>query len=571
MLNTYMRARAHHLAAALFTGAVLLGTGTWFAAVTPSAQAACGTGSSVVITDPGNTSTTQVLTGIHTLHAYSTPTTASGMSFILTGGPQQTPIGEAIQAGSDWRLDWDTRNVPNGTYQLIAIAHFGSATTLDCGSPSVGFAVQNTATQAPKLTASIAPNTWQGPVGSSQTFTVDAIYVDQYGRQSHVGPANPSSFVWHTSLGALSTASGPSTVLSAGSAAGSGAIGAEVSYSGLTAQATAAIKVTPPTSTTSSTTNTTSPSNVSPSPTPAPTTATGSDTTPISRSDAARLATMPTIFRPTQPTNSNPVVSIPTLSCLEKKVGATRFSEISTGKSEPTAAERKLSATCFTGPEPIPAVLAPVAPTHINELEQTHDLVSVASAKNTRVTNNEGKQITGVLVSGKGAPNTSIFIYIFSDPLVLRAQTDAKGAWSYVLETPLKPGNHEVYAVAEKDAGTFVRSSALPISIAAAAPGSQTGSLVIETKWSAAQVGFIALAILMVLASIIVVIVIGLRRRRPIGTPAGATAAPTTLTEAAPASASASTPAATTSVPVPGQTFHPTTTTTDTSTPPKIP
>jgi hypothetical protein len=542
-----MRVRSHHIAVSLSVGALLvsiLGSLVVSLADSSTALATCGTGASVVITSPTNTSGGQPLNGVRGLTAYSTPTVASGMTFMLIA-PNQTPIGEAVQNGSTWKLDWDTRNVPNGGYQLIAVAHFGSATTLDCASPALPIYIQNNPTQAPQLTATITPNNWDTTIGTSRTFSIDALYTDQYGRQSHVGPATSNSFVWHTSIGSLTTTQGATTVLTASPTTGTGVLGATVAYAGLNATATAPIKVSATSSGSGSTSGNTS---ASPEPNSSPatgstTSAPGSDTT---SDDTTRLATMPTIFRPVKPTNSDPVVALSTLSCLEKKVGFTRFQEISSGKSQPTAAERKTAAGCFSGPEPIPAVLAPVAPAHINEIEQTEDLIKVAEIKNTIVTNKEGKKITGLLVSGQGAPNTNVFVYVFSDPLVLRAQTDAKGNWSYVLETPLKPGHHEVYAVAEKDAGTFVRSSAVPISIAAAAPGSQDGSLVIERRLSPAQIGFIAGAVLAVLAAIGVLFGL-LRRRRKLGGRTSGDGSPAT-----PAG-----PPATTSA-VPGQTFHPT-------------
>jgi hypothetical protein len=560
-----MRVRAHHLAASLLVGAVVLSSLAWLAYNAPAAQATCGTGSSVVVTSPSSTSTNSPLSGVRTLTAYSSPTTASGMTFMLAA-PNQQPIGEAVQSGSTWKLDWDTRNVPNGPYELLAIAHFGTATALDCASPVVNFTIQNTPTQSPKLTATITPNTWQTPVNTTRTFSVDAIYTDQYGRQSHVGPTTSNSFMWGTSVGSLSTPSGPTTVLNAGTKIASGVLNANVNYSGLNATAAAQIKVTAPDGTSTTTSGDTKPPSPSPTPTASPTaTAPGTGAT---TDDATRLATMPTIFRPADPTNSNPVVPLTALSCLEQKVGIARFNEISSGKSAPTTAERKSAADCFSGPTPIPAVLAPVPPSKITEVEQTTNLVKVANIKNTTVTGKDGKKITGLLVTGQGAPNSDVFIYVFSDPLVLRAQTDAKGAWSYVLETPLKPGKHEVYAVAEKDAGSFVRTSAVPISIAAASPGSQDGSLIIERTLSPAQIGFIALAALMVVASIIVTLVL-LRRRRKAATaaapadqialPGSPATTPSPMPEpAAPAptaAAPAPMPAAT---PAPGTTVAPT-------------
>lgn len=550
-----MNIRPKHVLATLALGALVITTlGAAFVTVfdKSSAQAICGTGSSVTLIQPSNTASSTALTGVQSLRAYATPSAASGMTFMITG-PTQQPIGEGVQHGSEWRLDWDSRNLPNGTYQMIAIAHFGTATTLDCASPVANVSVQNQATQAPKLTAQIIPNTWQGPVGGSANFSVDAVYVDQYGRSSHVGPATANAFTWQTSTGRLSTNAGISTVFTAGTTAGTGTLTATVNYGGLTAKAVAQLKVVTLTDAAKLPSSSPAPS---PDASPAVSTSGGATTT----DDATRLATMPTIFRPSDPSNSNPVVPIPTLSCLEKKIGSARFAEVSSGKSAPTAAERKQSADCFEGTTPIPAILAPVAPSHLTEVEVTKSIVSVSDIKTTTITSKDGKKIDGLLVSGKGAPSSDIFVYIFSDPLVLRAQTDAKGQWSYILETPLAPGHHEVYAVAEKDAGNFVRTSALPISIAAAAPGSKDGSLVIERRLSAAQVAFIIGAGLAVLATIVLLFALLRRRKLVVNTAVAASPAPSpevtptilpTTTPAAPAAPTTPGPPATAAPPAP--------------------
>ncbi len=500
-----MTLRAHHLVVSLMLGAVVLSSLALLTVSPPSAQAACATGSSVVVTWPK--STTGTVSGVVTLQAQSTPTTASGLTFMLLQ-PVQQVIGEASQSGSTWVLKWDTRNQPNGGYPVAAIAHFGTATSLDCASQAVPIDINNLATQAPTLQATVSPNTWQGAPGSTGSFSVDTLYTDQYGRQSHVSPQGVN---WHSTLGVANPPNTPNTLFMAGTALTSGQLFADVGYNGLAAHGIAQIKIATSASGSGSGTS-------SPRPTPAATTSSDGSLlsptpAPLSTEDANRLAAMPTIFRPAAPTNSDPIVSLPTLSCLEKAVGKSRFAEISGGKSQPTAAERKLAQSCFVGPNPIPAVLAPVAPAHLTELPSTADLVSLASVKNHTVTSG-GKKINGLLLTGTGAPNSSVFLYFFSDPLVLRAQTDSSGTWKYVLETPLKAGKHEVYAVAEKDAGNFVRTSAVPITVAAAS-GGQDGSLVVERSWSTAQIGFAAAAGVLVLAALGVLFTILRRRRRP--------------------------------------------------------
>jgi hypothetical protein len=425
--------------------------------------------------------------------------------------PSNQALGEATVSGTEWSLNWDTRNQPNGYFQVVAVAHFGTVTTSDCASAAMPVNITNNPTQAPTLAAVITPSTYQMMTGASAAFSLDTIYVDQYGRSSHVTPASVN---WQSNVGTVAPNGGSSTVFRAGPLVAGGLLSANIVYAGISTQATAQLKITP--STTTSTINSTPAPTLAPKPSATPTASVApTSTTVMTASEVSRLANMPTIFRPAQPTNSYPVVSLSTLSCVEKAAGAVRFAEISSGKSKPSAEERKAASGCFSGIEPVPAVLAPVAPAHINELPSTTDFVTVSGIKNRTITSKDGSKVNGLLLTGKGAPNSTIFIYIFSDPLVLRAETNKSGEWNYVLETPLQSGNHEVFAVAEKDSNNFVRTSAVPIAIAGAAPGGQAGSLVVERRWSAAQLAFAAGAAVMVIASIIAFFVV-IRRRRAV-------------------------------------------------------
>jgi hypothetical protein len=499
-----MSLRTHHFIVLLLAGAVSLSSLAFLVVDNPSARAGCATGASVVMINPSSTasSTNTVQSGIVTLKAQSTPTTASGVSFMVVA-PTTKSLGEATQSNAGWTLAYDTRNLANGTYQVLAVAHFGTATSLDCASPVAPLTVQNQATQAPRLEAIINPQSWQGPVRASAPFRVDTIFRDQYGRSSHVSPTGVN---WRSPLGTVAPNGGPSTVFTAGSTVAGGILIADVAFNGLTAQATASIGVKPA----GTTTNTGSGSGSTPGPTPPPRTADGplpsATVSPLSTEEAARLASMPTIFRPASPTNTNPVVNLPTLGCLEKAVGALRFAEISGGKSQPIAAERKLAAACFSGSEAIPAVLAPVAPSSLTNLATTKEAVTVGEVKTQTLTTKDGKKVANLLLTGTGAPNSSIFLYVFSDPLVLRAETDNQGKWSYVLENQLPSGKHEVYAVAEKDAGTFVRTSAVPITVAAANQTNGATALVIDGPLSALQVGFIIGAAAMVLVALFLLV-----------------------------------------------------------------
>lgn len=51
-----------------------------------------------------------------------------------------------------------------------------------------------------------------------------------------------------------------------------------------------------------------------------------------------------------------------------------------------------------------------------------------------------------IIFSGKGRPDSTIILYIYSDPIVVTVKTDTEGNWSYTLKRPLASGDHTVYA-----------------------------------------------------------------------------------------------------------------------------
>jgi hypothetical protein len=537
------KVKSHHVAASLLViGAVFLGASAFVAVRTPAALAACASGSTLYM-NPGSTTT---LSGVQTLRAI-VPTSApmpSSVTFMIAS-PAVLQLGPSVLKGSEWDLDWDSRNVANGTYQFQAVAHYGTNTAMECPSQLVPYSVNNAPTQAPKISLSITPTGAQLAPGQSQSFAANVLYVDEFGRQ---GPLPAGGTIgWTTTAGSLSNANQPNTVLTAGTITGQFGLTAGAAYNGVSTHATATVKVVSATT-----------ANSGPSPTPLPVVSSSplppktSDDTPLlpqlTTQQAQQLVAAAPIFSPSEPTNSKPRVAAQTLGCLEQVVGTARYTEIASGQSEPTANERLKAAKCFSGTQRIPSVLAPVAPSRISELRPESTLVSLAALKNQVVTDKAGKTSTAIIVSGTGVPNSSIFLYIFSDPMVLRAETDNQGKWSYVLQNPLAPGHHEIYAVAEKDSGNFVRTPALPVSIAAAAQGSTDGSLIIEQQWQPAQVAFAAAGAGLVIAALFLIWRIRRARKRaaavpgPMPSPVLAPAA-TVPAPVAPAPAPAATPA----------------------------
>lgn len=527
-----MSIKTHHVIVSLFIGAIALASFAWLGIQAPTALATCSTGASINVTVPASS---QTLSGVVALTAL-TPTASpvpSGVTFEITS-PALNVLGSVSTQtptpnGPAWVFNWDSHSIPDGSYNFVAIAHFGTNSTYDCLSAAMPASIYNSSAgsgnQTPTLAINISPISWVGVPGQNQQFNVNGVYTDSFGVQHPVTPAGGATYQWGTNAGSLSVNGGPAVTLTDGTATGTFNIGVAVKMNGLSVTKSVPVKIALTTAGTTSTAP-------SPSPTPAPGTTTASSDgsgVPLTPAQIQVLSTMPTIFRPTNATNSDPVVPVQTLGCLQQALGD-KFNQISSGQAQPTTDDRVKGSSCFSGANKIPATLAPVQPANLTDLPTTTDLVTLANVKNETITSKSGSKITAILLSGSGTPNASVYLYIFSDPMVLRAQTDGQGKWSYVLEDPLKPGHHELYAVSQKDSSNFVRTPAVPVSIAAASPGNSDGSLIIDHSLTPAQISYIAGSAIMVLAALVLLLRLLRRRRKtaPAGpaAPAAAPAAP---------------------------------------------
>ncbi|MFI5240404.1 MAG: hypothetical protein ACHQUB_01695 [Candidatus Saccharimonadia bacterium] len=481
---------------------------------TQPAYATCGAGVGIGISSPGTNSAVSGSVNLSAIVSASSPTQPSSVTFSITA-PTSIVLGNAtlqtIGTQVSWVLPWNSTAVPDGSYQLVALAHFGVNPANDCSSTAVPLLVQNTSGNPTfAISPTISPISLVTTPGAKLVFTVGGNYTKN-GVTYPILPSSGATFLWDTNAGSLSSSSAPSTTLVVGRPGGMFAIGVTVTLNGISQVAVTSVKVVLPPQPTGGTSPSAPPNSNSPQPTQNPS---GSSTsTNLIPQQVALLATQATIFRPTTPTNSDPVVPVSILACLEEKMGSD-YALVSSGAMQPTDYDRTVSAACFSGNNPIPSSLAPVIPTHITEVPQDNSIVSVSLVQNTTVKNSSGTKTVAIALSGTGKPSSDIYLYVFSDPLVLRAQTDNQGKWSYILENPLKPGHHEIYAVSSKDASTFVRSSAIPVSIAAAAPGSQDGSLVIESGLQASQVAYIGIGLLFIVLAFFIVL-----RLRGSGTP----------------------------------------------------
>ncbi len=66
-------------------------------------------------------------------------------------------------------------------------------------------------------------------------------------------------------------------------------------------------------------------------------------------------------------------------------------------------------------------------------------------------------------ISGTGLPNSFVTLYIYSTPIMVTVKTRSDGSWNYIFDKELENGDHEVYAVIVDNAGGVVaKSNPLP-------------------------------------------------------------------------------------------------------------
>ncbi len=372
-------------------------------------------------------------------------------------------LGQATSEPSDplrWRLSWATNGLPNGQYYLYARAIYPTGSTVaDCLSNPTNISVANGApTTAPVLTVSIQPASWEGPTNVSVSFKATVAYKDSAGQITDVSTA--SVFGWSTTIGSIGTG-GHTVGYYSGPQDGTGQLNLSAHYNNLTATASAALKINPSSSYTTPSPTPNSDTGPSPSVAPAPGATTAGGPSPS-----------PTPHPTTPPISVQP--DSKEAGCLEKILGTTRFKDINSGASQPTAEERQKGAVCFGNGSLVPSPLAPVAPADVKNLPtDSTNKITVGEAKQESKQDSAGKEQKIIKLSGKAAPNTEVYLYIFSEPLVLKTKADGDGNWNYTLENPLKPGKHEVYATTEKEPASFVRSQPLFINVARALASEQ--------------------------------------------------------------------------------------------------
>jgi hypothetical protein len=269
-----------------------------------------------------------------------------------------------------------------------------------------------------------------------------------------VGPNfDPTPFAiyeWSSTIGRPLPETTKDTQFTSGTTAGTGTVKLKVMYGGAVKEVLVPITVKAPDA---------------PLPAPNQNNTTTSPTTDPSKTTTTQTTTNTV----TEPILATPTVQNPTAQdCIVSAIGEARFTEINTGKSRPTFEEIEKIKTCFaTSNYIVPSNFAPVAPTAIKKLPVTKSAEISKYENEKRVVDNVEKYV--LRFSGKAEPNSIVFLYVFSDPLVLTTRTDGNGNWEYVLEDPIEPGEHEVYTVVNRGDGVYERSEVISFKLDATA------------------------------------------------------------------------------------------------------
>ncbi|MBP9691228.1 hypothetical protein KBD81_04070 [Candidatus Woesebacteria bacterium] len=112
--------------------------------------------------------------------------------------------------------------------------------------------------------------------------------------------------------------------------------------------------------------------------------------------------------------------------------------------------------------------------------------------------------------TGTAEPYQVITILIYSNPIVVTVRADVNGVWTYSLDEPLEPGNHEAYVVVPQEDGTQVRSELSGFfvpQIYAASADNETLQRA-SAKKSPMIFNFILLSIILILDAIVVLLIV---------------------------------------------------------------
>lgn len=366
-------------------------------------------------------------------------------------------IGRAQVASTNkWTFKWATAlwPSPNSSVKLSAeVFYLGSSSSCTVDSTdqlSLGNSLQTT------MTVTLVGQIGSASVGSTYDYEVRAKINDASFNSFDLTQYSILEWSQATNIGFLSSNNFPNDTqvkFNTGQIPGDNTISVRVIYGGTDTTKSIPLTIKPLVTTPNSTNSTTSTT------TPAPTTKNQTPATTVSVStDTAST---------TQLTSSQVQVTPVTKSCVEAALSTKRYTEIYNGNSRPTINELTKIATCFAPSKYIlPSNFSPIDPLKVSNLEVSEN-VTVSNLENvTKKVDSKDKQM--LKITGKTTPNSTVVLYVYSDPLVITTKSDGDGNWQYTIEDPLEPGKHEVYAIVDNGDGVYKRSDPMSFLISTA-------------------------------------------------------------------------------------------------------
>lgn len=350
----------------------------------------------------------------------------------------QDGIGDAEQisgASNIWELEWDTTSADNGVYAISARLLFTEGN--DCVTKSVPVVIDNqTSSATSELVVELNPDEWFGPTNVNFGFQAVALLIDNAGNATNV-TAN-TAFTWSTTIGSVSSTSTSWGDFFSGPAAGIGEIEVFGEYGTQSDFDDAVIEIYD------------NPSNYSYP-------IIDDDSSGRDHNDSDDDGTETPASRDTGQGD------ISLALCIEERLQTDEYKQLIDSKSRLSPEQFDRVWTCFAERQfVIPANLTPVNPDDVVNLGES------ARLKISEIINvDRGEGQVALVFSGVADPGQSVLIYVFSEPLVLTTQAGEDGRWTYTLEDPLAPGDHEAYILVESN-GEYNRSGSFGFAIAQA-------------------------------------------------------------------------------------------------------
>lgn len=438
----------------------ILTTGSGAAQTASDPNALCPSG--ISITQPLGGAT---VGGIVTLEATTYGTlSVQSVSFVV----KDTFTYSGQRSDPYWRVPFDTRNPDlggNGAYTVRAKVIMANTTGVQttCSTAQVNFNVYNPpAPAAVSQTLEVASSlqSWTGPTNVS--FDV-VLKVTQVSGTTRTDVTPQAAYDWSVTKGVLRPL-GHRANVNSGPTVGEGYIRVRIMYGGQVKELSIPMRVQPASETTSyptaegGTAPSTSTTNTA-SPTGTPTATTGTSEQPKTLDEAKETG----LFQTALSRNGQGDAELE--RCLSHTLGQAQYAARIKLQPRLNFDELERSQQCIVRRNSVlPANLAPIEPAKVADLKVDK---KVKLEKFERITQ-DGKD--ALQLSGTARPNQTVVIYIFSEPLVLVAKADDAGRWTYVLEDPMEPGDHQAFVTVEGDGETpAVRSAGFGFAIATAA------------------------------------------------------------------------------------------------------